>query len=1224
MAISFTEDALLAAGVQTISLSSLLSATASSSNPAYLVLDGLDRNEYTAAATGATGHLSGNGNTANFAATYGDQREVAIVFSYDAASGRYYNSTYGYLDQMTYTSSGSANDITNLSLFGTNSLSQANARFDNYGLVSSSSFTYLGSATISNQPGVAASQATPSSIATIADSFVGKAWNENGCWILASTIAAKAGASLPITSNYMFTGGQANGEWIVAFDGPAGDSGNWQSIVTAGEMISFQNVNGGGHITTCVSGTGASAKLVDNITDVGNWGQITNAANDGSAKDVLIDPAHLASGEFTGVWSDTVVIYELDTPIISTIAPNVAVGSIVLLGKLVAAFDPGHQAVTTYQIYEASGTGSLTVNGTAVSANSLTTAITVASLNSVALVAGSSIGSDTLDIRAENAVGYWGDWQSLSVGVASSAAPLAAPILKTQTAAQTYSPGAHVSLLLPTAAFIDPQNEALTYSASLANGASLPSWLTFDSQTQCFYGTAPSSAQNLSLLVTATDSSGLSASETISVAISALPPIVSWAVGNPVIAEGQAISFSTAYTFSDPQHEKLTQAATLQNGSALPSWLTFNTATDSFSGTAPQSAQSLAIALTATDSSGLSVTDDFTLTVQPPKAPTIWWAIPNLTFAAGQSISYYASYTFSDPQKEALTLSATLQNGSALPSWLSFNATTDKFSGIAPQTAQSLAIALTATDSSGLSITDDFTLTVQPAKAPTIWSAIPNLTFAEGQSISYYASYSFSDPQSEALTLSATLQNGSALPSWLSFNATTDKFSGTAPQSAQSLAIALTATDSSGLSVTDDFTLTVQPAKAPTIWWAIPNLTFAEGQAISYYTSYNFSDPQNEALTLSATLQNGSPLPSWLSFNATTDRFTGTAPQSAQSLAIALTATDSSGLSVTDDFTLTVQPAQAPTIAWAIPNLSYAAGQSISYYTSYTFSDPQNEALTLSATLQNGSALPSWLSFNATTDRFSGTAPQTAQTLAIALTATDSSGLSVIDDFTLTIQPAKAPTIWWAIPNLTFAEGQAISYYTSYNFSDPQNEALTLSATLQNGSPLPSWLTFNPTTDEFSGTAPQSAQTLAIALTATDTSGLSVTDKFTLSVQPAQAPTIWSPVPNLTFAAGHSIYYYASLTFNDPQNEALTLAATLQNGAALPSWLTFNAATEMFTGTAPQSTQSLAIALTATDTSGLSVTDDFTLTVTGGVGGITTVGHAKVSSGSEFMALHHL
>ena len=53
----------------------------------------------------------------------GDGRGTGIVFTYtyNAATGQYgyYNSTYGWFNQLTYKSSSSAGDVTNLSLFGT-------------------------------------------------------------------------------------------------------------------------------------------------------------------------------------------------------------------------------------------------------------------------------------------------------------------------------------------------------------------------------------------------------------------------------------------------------------------------------------------------------------------------------------------------------------------------------------------------------------------------------------------------------------------------------------------------------------------------------------------------------------------------------------------------------------------------------------------------------------------------------------------------------------------------------------------------------------------------------------------------------------------------------------------------------------------------------------------------------------------------------------------------
>jgi hypothetical protein len=235
MSIILNKNAFVDPSSTAIGLSQMFTVTAGSSNPAYLVLTLLDRNEYTAGASGATGTLTGNGHTLNLSSLGGDARGAGIVFAYQPSTGRYYNSTYGYFDQLTYQSSGSRNDVTNLSLFGTNSLSQATAYASSaYSMMQVDASGYLGSATVVTQPkssGIVPAQATPDSIAAVADGFVGQAWNMNGCWVLASTVAAEAGASLPVQSTAIGLPGVANGEWIVAFNGPLGQSGNWQSLV---------------------------------------------------------------------------------------------------------------------------------------------------------------------------------------------------------------------------------------------------------------------------------------------------------------------------------------------------------------------------------------------------------------------------------------------------------------------------------------------------------------------------------------------------------------------------------------------------------------------------------------------------------------------------------------------------------------------------------------------------------------------------------------------------------------------------------------------------------------------------------------------------------------------------------------------------------------------------------------------------------------------------------
>ncbi|MBD1589697.1 hypothetical protein HAQ06_23985 [Pseudomonas sp. C2L12B] len=76
----------------------------------------------------------------------------------------------------------------------------------------------------------------------------------------------------------------------------------------------------------------------------------------------------------------------------------------------------------------------------------------------------------------------------------------------------------------------------------------------------------------------------------------------------------------------------------------------------------------------------------------------------------------------------------------------------------------------------------------------------------------------FSDPDSDSLTFSATLQDGSALPAWLVFDVAKRTFSGTpGTEAAGDYSVLVTATDPSGLSVSDAFVLAVADAPSNTV-----------------------------------------------------------------------------------------------------------------------------------------------------------------------------------------------------------------------------------------------------------------------------------------------------------------------------------------------------------------------------------------------------------------------
>jgi len=705
-----------------VSLSSLFSVTASSSDPTYLILTGLDRDEYTAGYnTSDMGTLSGDGTTQNFENFDGDAWSIGVVFTYQASTGLYYNPIYGYFNELTYTASSETNDNVSLSIFTTNNYGLASAYATNpYVLIDNPSyFSYDGSVSIVTQPAAASqtpSQATPDSVCSAALSFVGDAWNQDGCWVLASDISAKAGASLPLTSTLIGLPGVANGEWIVAYDGPVSANSNWESSLVAGEMVAFETTSGGGHITTVVSGSGSSAMLVDNITYVNQNGSIANPADDGSASDIIVAAPHPAMQEFSGVNPSMVVVYELDTPVVSDLVPSVTIAedSSRSLGSLFTATNPvATQAITEWQVYDTNVADTLAVGGTAdASADSATTAVTVSSLASVTLDTGSTAGTDTIEARAYNG-SYWGDWQSLTALV--SAVTAEPPTVTDQTANQTWQQGQHVSFTLPANTFTDPQGETLSYAATLPNGQALPAWLSFNGTTDTFSGTVPAGMESFTVEVTATDSSSLSVSETFGITVPAAAPVVSQQTPNQVWTEGASISLAlAANTFTDPQGETLRYTATQANGQALPAWLVFNPTTETFSGTAPASAQSVAVKVTATDTSGLSASESFTASIQAPVAPkpaiSVTDPTPNQTWDDGQAVAFVLpANTFTDALGEKMTFAAYEVYGPNVTSWLHFNPANDELFGTVPASQTgTVTLAVMASDASKAVAADFF------------------------------------------------------------------------------------------------------------------------------------------------------------------------------------------------------------------------------------------------------------------------------------------------------------------------------------------------------------------------------------------------------------------------------------------------------------------------------------------------------------------------------------
>ena len=469
----------------------------------------------------------------------------------------------------------------------------------------------------------------------------------------------------------------------------------------------------------------------------------------------------------------------------------------------------------------------------------------------------------------------------------------------------------------------------------------------------------------------------------------------------------------------------------------------------------------------------------------------------------------FASNSFTDVDVgDTLTYSATLSNGSPLPSWLSFNASTRTFSGT-PDNGDVGTITVRVTTSDGTTtVTDDFDITTANTNdAPVVSTPLVDQGATEDAVFSYqFASNSFTDADGDTLTYSATLSNGSPLPSWLSFNASTRTFSGT-PDNGDVGTITVRVTTSDGTTtVTDDFDITTANTNdAPVVSTPLVDQGATEDAVFSYqFASNSFTDADGDTLTYSATLSNSSPLPSWLSFNASTRTFSGT-PDNGDVGTITVRVTTSDGTTtVTDDFDITTTNTNdAPVVNAPLVDQSATEDAVFSYqFASNSFTDVDvGDTLTYSATLSNGSPLPSWLSFNASTRTFSGT-PDNGDVGTITVRVTTSDGTTTVtDDFDITTANTNdAPVVSTPLVDQGATEDAVFSYqFASNSFTDADGDTLTYSATLSNGSPLPSWLSFNASTRTFSGT-PDNGDVGTITVRVTTSDGTTtVTDDFDIT-----------------------------------------------------------------------------------------------------------------------------
>lgn len=310
----------------------------------------------------------------------------------------------------------------------------------------------------------------------------------------------------------------------------------------------------------------------------------------------------------------------------------------------------------------------------------------------------------------------------------------------------------------------------------------------------------------------------------------------------------------------------------------------------------------LVFALTATDAGSATASDEVQVTVtdkaDDPDVNDPPVANAGADFSAPEGSTVHLNGSASDPESGALMLTWLQLSG---PEVTLSSATSSSPSFVAPEVATptTLVFRLTATDSGGLSGSDDVSVTITNLSSGFAVSAGGDFTTTEYASVRLNGSVSVADGQSSPSLLWTQVSG----PAVTLAGATTISPSFVAPEVGSNTVFVfrLTAT-ADGQSVSDLVQVTVRNINTPPVADAGVDREGVEGQAISVAGSG--TDADGDTLTYSWSQVSG-PSTSLSTGAGPTVTFT---PTTQGSYVLRLTVTDSSGTADSDEVTVTIGP----------------------------------------------------------------------------------------------------------------------------------------------------------------------------------------------------------------------------------------------------------------------------------------------------------------------------
>ena len=613
--------------------------------------------------------------------------------------------------------------------------------------------------------------------------------------------------------------------------------------------------------------------------------------------------------------------------------------------------------------------------------------------------------------------------------------------------------------------FADPDRDSLAYAAASSDPGRAVVVLAGSTLTAT--GVAKGA---VTVTVTARDPGGLEAEQGFTVTIPNRPPAAEGAIEDRELYVGDTLEVDAAAYFGDSDGDPLEYAAVSSDTARAAVAVSGGVVT--VTGGAVGNAT---VTVAARDPEGLSAEQTFVVTV-PNRAPVPAGTIADRDVHVGDSVTLDVAVWFTEPDGETLAYAAASSGAGTAAVVLAGSTLT-----VAGVTVGEAAVTVTARDPHGVGAEQRFGVKV-PNRAPGRVGRIPDRVIEVDSVAAVDVADRFTEPDGEELEYLAVSSDTTRVG--VSMSGSTLTVLGVARGA---VTVTVTARDPGGLVAEQHFGVTV-PNRAPRPVGTIDQRVVRAGSSVAVDVAANFEDPDGDALRYAAASTD--PGRATVAVAGSVVTVSGVAGGHAT---VTVVARDSAGLTARLEFGVRV-PNRAPETVGTIADRAVEINRSISVDVAPYFSDPDGDGLTHSATSSNTA--------RATVSVLGSTVTITGErvgTVTVTVAATDPGGLAATRAFRVRIvQGNRTPRTVGTIPEAALPDGNTLSVNVSSYFRDPDGDDLDYDATSSN--PGVATTGVAGTTLTVAGVAEGDA---TITVTASDPGGLSASQRFDVSVEPA-------------------------------------------------------------------------------------------------------------------------